>query len=225
MRRSALPAIPLALCLALAACKPAAAPDAASEAATAPAPAPATDATPSAPVLRNPLRDAKAEVAASMEKLAAVRSYHATMTAEGKRGTVVSELDFVAPDRYRIVMPRMGAQTIVGDTMYMTARGRTMKVPLPAGTLTQWRDPTGFEQARETMQVQAQGNEDIDGRSTRKFLMQQTTPRPGEVTLWLGADDLPVRVQVRGQEGGDTVSMTIDYSRFDDPAIAIEPPQ
>ena len=30
-----------------------------------------------------------------------------------------SEIDFVAPDRYRMAMQGLGTQVIIGDTMYM----------------------------------------------------------------------------------------------------------
>ena len=89
----------------------------------------------------NPLASPKDEITASMEKFLALHSYHASMQVSGgPRGAITNEVDFVAPDRYRMQMP-MGTQFIVGDTMYMDMQGKVLKVPMPKGTLGQWRDP------------------------------------------------------------------------------------
>lgn len=73
---------------------------------------------------------AREEVDAAIAKFAAARSYRASMTAGASR-PMSSELDFVAPDRYRMRMTGVGEQTIIGSTMYMTLQGRTMKLPNP----------------------------------------------------------------------------------------------
>ena len=73
-----------------------------------------------------------------MDKFLAASSFHASMHMEGAQ-TMTNEMDFVAPDRYRMQMTA-GTQVIIGDTMYMETRGKRMQVPLPAGTISQWRD-------------------------------------------------------------------------------------
>ena len=128
----------LATC-ALAACKPAAAPanDAATTASATPtsaAPAAAPSALAKIAGDLNPLASPKDALKASMDKFLAVRSYHATMEVVG--GPIAmghNEIDFVAPDRFRMQSPR-GTQIIIGDTMYGSVRGHAMKVPMPAGT-------------------------------------------------------------------------------------------
>lgn len=216
---------------ALAACKPATQPATDTVAA-----APSTDASSTAApsvaataarvaASLNPLPSPKDAIKASMDKFLAARSYHATMEVEGgpRRAMGHNEVDFVAPDRYRMQMA-MGTQVIVGDTMYMQVQGRTMKVPMPAGTLSQWRDPAKLAEAEVGMTVQAQGSDTIDGVSARKYLVHHEQPHPVDVTMWINGDDLPVRIQVRNLMHGKMTS-TISYSRFDDPSIRIDPPQ
>ncbi|HSX64158.1 MAG TPA: hypothetical protein VLF15_05480, partial [Pseudoxanthomonas sp.] len=62
-------------------------------------------------------QEAVAEVRASMDRFLAARSFHASMRIEGAR-PMTSEMEFAAPDRYRIRLP-VGTQVIIGDTMYM----------------------------------------------------------------------------------------------------------
>jgi hypothetical protein len=124
-----------------------------------------------------------------------------------------------------MAMPGMGTQTIIGDTMYMSADGRSMKVPLPAGTLTQWRDPAKFDENAATMTVESQGRDNVDGTPARKYLVHNTRPQPSDVTMWIGDDDLPLQIRISGSAQGHATTTTIRYSRFDDPSLKIDPPQ
>lgn len=218
LRRSAL----LCLALGLSACKPSApepAPAAATPAAAtppvaeqvAPAPAPAADTGPIA------------EVKASMDRFLAASSFHATLHMEGAQ-TMTTEMDFVAPDRYRMQMPG-GAQVIIGDTLYLQAEGKVRQVPLPAGTVGQWRDPLQLQQNKADLSVEALGSEIIDGRAARKYRVRNTLPATNEFTYWIGEDGLPLQLLHSGQAQGAPYSMTLRYSRFGDPSIAIEAPR
>ncbi|WP_159016949.1 hypothetical protein [Cognatiluteimonas profundi] len=220
---------------ALAACKPATPPASDATGASPAAPSTAPSAAPPAgkpsTLARiagdlNPLPDPRDAIKASMDRFVAVRSYHATMDFEGGPGGMMGrhEIDFVAPDRFRMQTP-MGTQIIIGDTMYMHVQGRTMKMPMPKGTLTQWRDPAKLAQSEAGMTVQAQGSDTIDGAPARKYLVHHEQPRPTDVTMWLNGDGLPVRIQVASLMQGKTVTSTTNYSRFNDPTIQVEPPQ
>jgi hypothetical protein len=162
-------------------------------------------------------------VKASMDRFLAARSFHATMTMEGAQSTT-NQMDFVAPDRYRMQMP-VGTQIIIGDTMYLETQGQTMKVPLPEDTLAQWRDPLRIEESQATLSVEAQGRERIDGQPARKYLVRHDGADGAEFTYWIGDDDLPLQLRHSGQSQGKPYTMTIRYTRFDDPAISIEAPQ
>ena len=93
------------------------------------------------------------------------------------------------------------------------------------GQMSQFRDSSRFAEHRETMTVEALGNEPVDGRSTSKYVMRNTQPEPSESTLWIGDDGYPVQVIVNGQAGGKPTQTMIRYSRFNDPTIRIDPPQ
>jgi hypothetical protein len=158
---------------------------------------------------------AKDDIRASMARMLAARSYHASMRIEGPH-PLRSEMDFVAPDRYRMTLP-MGTQTIVGDQMTMQAGGRQMHVPLPKGTLTQWRDPASLDRNMATMTVQSLGIDMLDGHPARKYRITNTQPRPSDVTLWIGANGYPQQIQVQGKHPATT-----RYSRFNDPTLRID---
>jgi hypothetical protein len=171
----------------------------------------------------NPL-SAKDEIGEAMDRFLAVKSYHATMDASTGKGAMTIEMDFVAPDRYRMQTP-MGTQYVIGDTMYMTAQGRTMKVPLPKGRITGYRDPASFQENKASMTVEALGSDSVDGQAAKKYLLHSTQPRPGESMLWVDGAGYPLKIEVTGDAGGTATRTTIRYSRFNDPAIRVEPPQ
>jgi hypothetical protein len=226
----------LPLLAGLAACKPSppSVPDASAPAAATPdaqatgttGASTATNAVADAMAAMSPVATPKEAIRKSMQRFMQARSYHATMQLDGgPRGAMSNEVDFVAPDRFRMAMPGMGTQTIIGDTMYMSVDGRSMKVPLPAGTLTQWRDPAKLDENAATMTVEAQGRDSVDGTPARKYLVHNTRPQPSDVTMWIGNDDLPLQIRVSGSAQGRATTTTIRYSRFDDPSLKIDPPQ
>lgn len=220
MRRR-LPVALLALSL-LAGCKPqpATPADATSPPDDTPTAEPAMVDTPSPPA------SAKDEIKAAMDSFLGVRSFHATMRMTGTAmpGGMTTEMDFVAPDRYRMQMP-MGTQVIIGDTMYMSVQGRTAKVPMAKGTLSQWRDPAKLAENQATLTVEPQGREAIDGAAARKYLVRNTQPQPTDVTMWIGDDGLPLQIRHTSSAEGKTVDMTIRYTRYNDPSIEVDPPQ
>ena len=95
----------------------------------------------------------KEDMKALSVKFLALRSYHVTMENSDKRVPKM-EVDFVAPNRYRMQMP-MGTQYVIGDTMYMTIDGRTMRVPMPKGTVTHWRETDRAFREMDQMQIEA----------------------------------------------------------------------
>lgn len=205
------------LAIALAACKAGQPADIATPASVSDAAAPAL----AAPPATTPVD----EVKASMDAFWAAKSFHATMVLEGAdTPTTTSEMDFVAPDRYRITMP-MGTQVVIGDTMYMQMQGRTMKTPLPKGTLSQWRDPLKFGQSKEGIAVEALGADSVDGTPAKKYQVKVTRPEAAEFTYWIDGDGRPLKFEHEGNAQGKPFHMTARYSRFDDPGIRIEAPR
>ena len=170
--------------------------------------------------------DPRADVQAAMDKFLAARSFHATMRLKGgAQGLAITDADFVAPDRYRITIPNVGTQTVIGDTMTMSTHGHTMQVPMPTGTLTQWRDPARIGGNAATMDVKALGPDSVGGIPARKFALHHAQPRPIDVLLWIGDDGRPLQVQVDSDMQGHPVQSSVRYSRYDDPSITIDAPR
>jgi outer membrane lipoprotein-sorting protein len=166
----------------------------------------------------------KEEMKALSVKFLALRSYHVTMEGSDRRMQKM-EMDFVAPNRYRMSMP-MGTQYVIGDTMYMTIDGRTMKIPMPKGTVSHWRESDRAFREVDQMQIEALGVETVNGKPTRKYRMTQTSRKPVTTSLiWVGMDGYPVKMQTTGSTGKQANTMTVHYSRFNDPSIKIEPPK
>ncbi|MBD9369975.1 hypothetical protein [Xanthomonas sp. XNM01] len=200
-----------ALVLLLAACA-----DPAPPASPAASTIPAADALPAAPA------DPASEVRASMGRFLAARSFEATMRMEGARA-IEQRLEFVAPDRYRIVLPA-GTQVVVGDTLYLSAGGHTRQVPLEPGVLAEWRDPMRLGSLGDALQVEDRGADLVDGRPARRYRVQHGDPQPLAFDYWVDARGLPLQIVTRGTGPQGDYAMTLRYARFDDPAIRIDPP-
>lgn len=163
------------------------------------------------------------DVDAAIAKFMSARSYRADLTASSPR-PMKSRLDYVAPDRYRMHMDGVGEQTIVGHTMYMTMPGRTIRLPIPAGTVTRWRDPARLVENSHRMTVTALGSEAVGGTPAKKYRVDHTQPRPSSMTLWIGRDGYPLQIVTGAGAKGETAATTIRYSRFNDPAIRVAAP-
>ena len=168
---------------------------------------------------------AREDMKAMSVKFLALRSYHVSMENSDARAPK-SEVDFVAPDRYRIQMGALGTQIIVGDTMYLNINGRSMRVPMPQGTLTQWRETDRVFREIDKAQIEALGNETVNGQSTKKYRVTQTTAgTPTATLMWVGGDGYPVRIQSTGKAAGKAFTTTMTYSRFNDASIRIDVPK
>ncbi len=171
--------------------------------------------------------DPKQAMLDSMRRFKAARSWHARMETDGgPQGPMHNEMTFVAPDRYRMVM-RMGnmemEQVRIGNDLYMVMDGRSQKITMPPGSMDQWHDLA--EKSQQTMTVEAQGREVVDGVPARKYLLRQTEPAPSEVTVWLGTDDLPLRARVVNRQQGRDLVTTIRYTRYNDPGLTVDAPR
>ncbi len=170
----------------------------------------------------------KEDMKAVSLKFLALRSYHMTMENSDKRMPKM-ESDFVAPDRHRMTMP-MGTQIVIGDTMYMAIDGRTMKIPMPKGTTTpstvsHWRESDRAFREINRMQIEALGMEAVNGKPTKKYRMIQGGKTPSTSLIWVGLNGYPAKMQTTGSTGKGASTMTIHYSRFNDPAIRIDVPK
>lgn len=162
--------------------------------------------------------DPRDEVNAAVDKLLTARSYQASLVSAD--GRVQQQLEFEAPGRYRI---RSGGEVlvIVGDVLYRN--GASTQLPLPQDTLTRWRDPARLAEHPADMDVVVLSDETVAGVRARKYRIHRPHSAPGLLLLWVGGDGYPVQILTRGAAG--TAATLIRYSRFNDPAIEIEPPR
>ncbi|MDI1254000.1 hypothetical protein [Thermomonas sp.] len=224
----------LALLLGLAACKPSA--PAATDADLAAPPsmdAPREDTKASASEhfaaaadAINPMTSPREAVIASMHKMMDATSYHVSMKMSGgPKAMMGNEVDFVAPDRFRMEMAGVGTQIIVGDTMYMSTQGRSMKVPMPKNTTSKWRDPGNFKEAEASMTAEGMGSESVEGISTQKYNVRQSVPKASDYTLWIAPDGMPLQMRMNMDSKGTPMTMTMRYSRINDPTLSIDAPK
>ncbi len=165
----------------------------------------------------------KEDMIAMSGKFLALRSYHVTMENSDKRVPKM-EVDFVAPNRYRMLMP-MGTQYVIGDTMYMTIDGRTMRIPMPKGTMTQWRESDRVFREMEKMQVEALGSEPVNGKPAKKYRFSQPGQPATSSLMWVGSDGYPVKIETSGGTGKRASTVTMFYSRYNDASIKIDIPK
>lgn len=167
----------------------------------------------------------KEDMKALSVKFLALRSYHVSMENSDARAPK-SEVDFVAPDRYRVQMGELGTQVIVGDIMYLNVNGRSMRVPMPKGSVTQWRETDRAFREIDKAQIEALGTETVNGKPAKKYRVNKSTDGTPTVTLiWVGGDGYPVRIQSTGKAAGKAYTTTMTYSRFNDPSIRIDVPK
>ncbi len=165
---------------------------------------------------------ARDDVEASMQKFVAAKSWHATMQVEGKR-PMTNVLDFTAPDRYRIKLSGMGTQYIIGDSMIISMQGHTMKVPMPKGTLSNYRDPLQIHENAKSITAEALGKDTVDGKSTRKYRIHNQKEPDSDMLMWISNDNYPVQIKVN-DKGKSANTVTFHYSRFNDPTIRVQAP-
>ncbi|MGH8081067.1 MAG: hypothetical protein ACREP7_10860 [Lysobacter sp.] len=162
----------------------------------------------------------KEEVVAAVDKFLAAKSYHATMSMGPGPAT---ETDFVAPDRVRVKMGTMGEQVMIGNTMYLTMQGKTMKQPAPAGGVAATRNRAKILGDLNSLKVTALGSEAVGGVATKKYKVDNTQPKSSS-TFWVAANGYPVQAVNVSDVAGKQYTATLKYSRFNDASIKIEAP-
>ena len=119
-----------------------------------------------------------------------------------------------------MVIPGGPTQTIIGNQAYMAIGGRTMRVPLPAGTLDKMHDQAGIRETQENARIESLGSDVLDGKPAEKYRIVHADQPDAEVTLWVASDGWPLQMRVDGAEG----TTTMRYSRFNDPSLVISAP-
>lgn len=162
------------------------------------------------------------ELKAAWAKFIGLESFRAEV--RGKGGAVpTARMSFRAPDRFRIEIENAPGMIIIGNTAYMNMGAGWMNVPVPVSELTgKYRDESVLAKA-DQMQVEALGEDTLDGESVRKY--RYTTPESPDTrqVAWISQESgYVLQIEVDAKDGEDVL---IRYRDFNDPGIRIEAPR
>ena len=168
----------------------------------------------------------KDDLHAAFAKFLQAKSFRASVT-DVKNGGVVSTMEFVAPDRYRI-KPAKGPQSlVVGDTMYLDMNGKLTPMPVPGigEKVAQYRNKDFLAEVESGMTVQALGDETVDGEAAKVYAYTVTKPLKSDAKTWISQKSgMPIQIESTGTFMGHTSTTRVRYSGFDDPSIRIDAP-
>jgi outer membrane lipoprotein-sorting protein len=159
-------------------------------------------------------------------KFLAAKSFRATVT-DVKNGEQLSQMEFVAPNRYHMHNAKAGMDTIiVGDDAWMNMHGQLTKMPIPVGKIIgQYRNESALRQMESGITVTDLGADSVDGEPAHAYHYTVTEPANADVKLWIGdKTGLPLQMESQGSFMGHASTARIRYSNFNDPAIAIAAP-
>ena len=177
--------------------------------------------------------DPRGELTKSMSAVIAAKSYRArwvTASDSGSNSTTVME--FVAPDRYRILREAdlrgrtsKNETIIVGQDTYMKMGDSPwQKVPVKMGELiAQFRNPKVIEEISKSADVKFIGPESVDGSPAMVYQYTYNDPQvrgfKTTAKTWIGAaSNLPLKTESESEADmmGKTVKSksTITYSDF-----------
>ncbi|HEX4854071.1 hypothetical protein [Arenimonas sp.] len=185
--------------------------------------------------------DAGDELFKAWQAFLALKSFRAEITVL-EPGRSVTQLEFQAPDRYRVSIPNGPTSVVIGDSGYMEIGGRIMKLPIATESLTSsYRDEAFLRRLQEGMAVEDLGEDSLDGEPVRKFRYVQAVAPPSAMSgapaaasggseattvAWVSTKSrLILRLDVTSQHGGQPIHSEIRYSDFNSSAIRILPPE
>ena len=132
--------------------------------------------------------DARQELHAAFVRNVALKSFKATMIDLSSNKTV-SVVEFQAPDRFRVTPTGAPSSVIIGDTMYMSLDGRTMKVPLPKGTFAKYRNEDAIKDLEKGTVVESRGVGRVGTQPARTFRFLSAKDKNKDQytsTVWVG---------------------------------------
>jgi len=159
-------------------------------------------------------------------KFLAAKSFRATVT-DAKSGEQLSQMEFVAPNRYHLHGGKAGMDTIiVGDDAWMDMHGQLMKMPIPVGKLIgQYRNEGTLRQMESGITVTELGADSVAGEPAHAYHYTVTEPAKADVKLWIGdKTGMPLQIESQGSFMGRESTARIHYSDFNDPSISIATP-
>lgn len=167
-----------------------------------------------------------ADIDAMADKFLSQKSFRAKMLGTGDKD-VKTDMEFVAPDRFRI-KTGPGLETIViGKDVYVSLEGSFMKLPggMP-DSIPNLRETFDREGRKWFSDVRYVGEESVGGRPASAYEYKNTgRDKLGEndSKIWIAKDDgLPLRIESRFKSG-NFKTMSIEYEY--DPNIKIDVPK
>ena len=166
------------------------------------------------------------ELHAAFEKVLAATSFRATVI-DLKKGTPLSQMSYVAPDRYRIDT-QGHVSLIIGDQMYMDlGGGRLQAVPVPGvgKLIAQYRNPQTVREIEAGMQVEYVGEDRVDGEPARVYAYATTKPTKSQAKAWISVTSgLPLQIESSGSAMGRSSVVRLRYQDWNDGTIHIDAP-
>jgi len=158
-------------------------------------------------------------------KFLAAKSFRATVT-DAKSGEQLSQLEFVAPDRYHMKSGKGPETIIVGDDAYMDMNGQLMKMPIPVGKMIgPYRNEGTLRQMESGITVTDLGADSVGGEPAHAYSYTVTEPAKADVKLWIAdKTGMPLQIESQGSFMGHTATTRIHYSDFNDPSIRVAAP-
>lgn len=197
-------------------------PEAASSANSAEANSAANDSTTVAATRENPAAD----IEAMADKFLAEKTFRAKMRGTGEK-EVKTDLEFVAPDRFRI-KTGPGLETIViGKDVYLSMNGSYQKLPgAMDGSIPDLRATFNKEGRKWFSDVRFVGEESVNGKPSLVYEYKnkgEGNLGENDSKIWVAKDDgLPLKIESRYKRG-NLRTMIIEYEY--DPNIAIDVPK
>jgi hypothetical protein len=162
------------------------------------------------------------------------RSYRAHVTTsmgDGPSSNMV--IEYVAPDRYRMVNEGQGGKqefVIVGNAAYIKGpNGQWVKSPVGVGDVVKkFRDPKVIEDMAKTTDIKLVGPDTVDGTPTLVYEYTQNSVMGMNMTsavkTWVGvADGLPRKTEAEGTYEGKKTKTLVTMSDYNSD-IKIEAP-
>ena len=169
--------------------------------------------------------DPRQDLHKAFVKNMALKTFKATMTDLSTNKTV-SVMEFQAPDRYRVTVTGQPPSLIIGDYMYMSAGGKSMKMPLPKGSFGQFRNEQALSDLEKGATVEALGPGLVGKEPALRYRFRSAAGKQQSTSIvWVGVrSGLVLQVETSGKNGAQPFSMRVAYSDFDNRAISIAAP-
>ena len=172
-----------------------------------------------------PSGDPNADINRMADAFLEQKSFRATMVGSGQT-PMNMELEFVAPDRFRIKNTSGPEMVIVGKNVYLENEGRWQKMPGDLGaSVPDMRKAWDKEGRKWFTDVRYVGEDTANGTPAHVYTYHNKGVEgsgENDSKIWISkSDGLPVRIEAV-YKSGPLKSMTIDYDY--DADISIEPP-